>query len=410
MTKSNKAKGGAAVSDCATTLDGVTADKKIACTPTIGDYALLGDIMMERLLGYETMPCPPMTKQTLEIGSKNSPDMICTPFKITLGNQIEAANQGANVFIMPGAGCRLGFYDILQRQILEDLGYEVDLISLFDYVPTQKRLFQTMKSKNPDLTEEQFNEVFALIVQITVDMDDLADYLRQNSAFELVKGSFKRHYQAYLKEVRSARDADEAEKIGDRYREILHDIAIDKPQRPIRIGILGEIYIVVEPFSNAYMEDWLAERGVEINRPFDLTRMALAIHDIPGQIEKSGGYVQYNIGSTANDVIAQAHQMMKDGIDGIIHLKPSSCSPEITAMSVLQNMSTDFGVPVMYMTFDTETGEAGVHTRLEAFCDMLEMRRTNEGKNQIPHITVSELPVDTVCATGACCTTAKEIV
>jgi hypothetical protein len=25
---------------------------------------------------------------------------------------------GANVFVMPGAGCRLGFYDILQKQIL----------------------------------------------------------------------------------------------------------------------------------------------------------------------------------------------------------------------------------------------------------------------------------------------------
>ncbi|MCL2746522.1 MAG: hypothetical protein FWE48_05495, partial [Coriobacteriia bacterium] len=152
--------------------------KKIACTPTIGDYALLGDILMERLLGYETIPCPPMTKQTLEIGSKNSPDMICTPFKITLGNQIEAAEQGANVVIMPGAGCRLGFYDILQRQILEDLGYEIDLISLFDYVPTAKRLFQTMKGKNPELSEELFDEVFALIVQITIDMDELAEFKR----------------------------------------------------------------------------------------------------------------------------------------------------------------------------------------------------------------------------------------
>jgi len=356
--------------------------KKIACTPTIGDYALLGDILMERLLGYETMPCPPMTKQTLEIGSKNSPDMICTPFKITLGNQIEAAEQGANVVIMPGAGCRLGFYDILQRQILEDLGYEIDLISLFDYVPTAKRLFQTMKGKNPELSEELFDEVFALIVQITIDMDALADFKRHNEAFEREKGAFKEHYQAYLGEVRKAASAFDARAIGSRYREILKSIALDKPERPIRIGILGEIYVVVEPFSNAHLEDWLMARGVEVNRPFDLTRMALAIHDIPGQIEKSGGYVQYNIGSTANDVIAQAHRMMKEGVDGIIHLKPASCSPEITAMTILQNMSRDFGVPVMYMTFDTEAGEAGIHTRLEAFHDMLCMRRANESTPQ----------------------------
>ena len=352
--------------------------KKIACTPTIGDYSILGDILMQRCLNYETMPCPPMTKRTLEIGSKNSPDMICTPFKITLGNQIEAAEQGANVFVMPGAGCRLGFYDILQRQVLEDLGFEVELISLFDYVPTAKRLFQTMSGINPDLTQEHFDEVFALIVQITLDMDEFADFMRHNMAFEVSKGEIKQSYQAYLKEVSSAPDAASAKKIGSRYRKALKDIPLAKPENPIRIGILGEIYVVVEPFSNCSMEDWLAERAVEIDRPFDLTRMALAIHNLPRVIEECGDYAHYNLGSTANEVIGQAKRMMEDGIDGIIHVKPTSCSPEITAMSILQKMSGDYGIPVMYLTFDTETSTTGVHTRLEAFHDMLSMRKTQQ--------------------------------
>lgn len=348
---------------------------KVAVTPTIGDYYILGDILMERCLGYTTMPCPPMTKRTLELGAKNSPDMICTPFKITLGNQIEAAEQGANVFIMPGVGCRLGFYDILQRQVLSDLGFDVELISLFDYVPTAKRLFQTLQGINPDLTQEHFDEVFATVIQITLDMDELADFMRHNMAFELNQGEFKRNYQSYLEEVKEARSADEAADIGEKYEKILESIPLDKPENPIRIGILGEIYVVAEPFSNCYMEDYLAERSVEINRPFDLTRMAMAINSVPELIENSGDYVNYNIGSTANEVISQAHDMMKGGIDGIIHVKPASCSPEITAMTILQNMSRDFGVPVMYLTFDTETGEAGVHTRLEAFLDMINMKR-----------------------------------
>ncbi|MCL2526466.1 MAG: hypothetical protein FWE46_05425 [Coriobacteriia bacterium] len=350
-------------------------ERKIACTPTIGDYALLGDILMERLLGYETMPCPPLTKRTLELGAQNSPDMICTPFKITLGNHIEAAQAGANVFIMPGAGCRLGFYDILQKQILDDLGYPNDIISLFDYIPTTKRLFTAMQERNPELTQQQFDEVFALIIQITVDMDGLADYLRHNRAFELEAGQFESNYQAYLSEVKLAQTAGEAADIGKKYDKLLRAIPVDKPQRPIRIGILGEIYVVVEPFSNANLEQWLMDRAVEIDRPFDLTRMAIGIFNNEQQIAESGGYVNYNIGSTANDVIAQTHRMMKEGVDGVIHIKPASCSPEITAMTILQNMSQDFGIPVMYLTFDTETGEAGVHTRLEAFLDMITMKR-----------------------------------
>ncbi|MCL2438169.1 MAG: hypothetical protein FWE48_00660 [Coriobacteriia bacterium] len=389
MTTANQAATGqTAVSTAVKTL--ALNPEKIAVTPTIGDYHILGDILMERCLGYTTMPCPPMTKRTLELGAKNSPDMICTPFKITLGNQIEAAEQGANVFIMPGAGCRLGFYDILQRQVLKDLGFKVELISLFDYVPTAKRLFQTLSSINPDLTQEHFDRVFATVVQITLEMDKLADFMRRNRAFEITKGDFQRAYQDYLQEVIDASCADAAADVGIKYDKILKAIPLDKPRRPIRIGILGEIYVVVEPFSNCHMEDWLTEHKVEIDRPFDLTRMAMAINSVPELIEKSGGYVDYNLGSTANEVIAQAHSMMQDGIDGIIHVKPASCSPEITAMTILQNMSRDFGVPVMYLTFDTETGEAGVHTRLEAFLDMITMKRQDDSVSEVVNQAVAE--------------------
>jgi len=319
-----------------------------------------------------------MTKRTLEIGSRHSPDMICTPFKTTLGNFIEAAEQGANVFVMPGVGCRLGFYDILQKQILDDLGFDCEMITLFEYIPTVKRLYTSLSSINPDLTHEDFDAVFGLVVKITVDMDNLAYFMRRNIAFEVNKGEYEKCYQAYLQEVKSAQDVAEAEYIGEKYKEKIESIVINKPDRPIRIGIIGEIYIVVEPFSNCNMEKWLAEHGVEIIRPFDLSQMAVAIFTVDEQVKNSGGYVDYNIGSTANDAIAQAYQMIQDGIDGIIHVKPSSCSPEITAMTILQNISQDCNVPFMYMTFDTETSEAGVHTRLEAFYDMIVMKRRSE--------------------------------
>jgi predicted nucleotide-binding protein (sugar kinase/HSP70/actin superfamily) len=351
------------------------ATEKLACAPQIGDYYIIADILLQRCLKYKTMRCPPLTKRTYEIGARYSPDMICTPFKTTLGNFIEAAQQGANVFVMPGVGCRLGFYDILQKQILDDLGYNCEMITLFDYIPTVKRMFTSFKEINPDLTQEEFDSIFEIVVKITVDMDNLADFMRRNMAFELNKGEYEKHYSGYLQEVKNAQSVAEAKAIGIKYKEKMDSVAINKPEKPIRIGIIGEIYIVVEPFSNCNMEKWLAEHDVEIIRPFDLSRMAVSIFTVKEQIEKSGGYVDYNIGSTANDAIAEAYQMIQDGIDGIIHVKPSSCSPEITAMSILQNMSRDYSIPFMYMTFDTETSEAGVHTRLEAFHDMIVMKR-----------------------------------
>ena len=350
------------------------AMEKIACFPAIGDYHVVVDLLMKRCLNYKTITCPPTTRRTVEIGSRNSPDMICTPFKMTLGNLIDALEIGANVLVMPGAGCRLGFYDILQKQILTDLGYEFEMLPLFDYIPNAERLFKTFKDINPDLTLELFNLVLDIAIRITLDMDELADFMRRNMAFEVHKGEYEKYYKAYLKEAQNVSDLPAAEELGIKYREKMHAIKTDKPDKPIRIGIIGEMYAVMEPFYNCYLEKWLADNGVEIDRSIDLTNIAPALFTVPEQIENSGGYVTYNIGSTANDSLARAYEMVNNGIDGIIHVKPASCSPETTLMTILQNVSRDYSIPIIYLTFDTETSEAGLHTRLEAFHDMIVMK------------------------------------
>lgn len=349
--------------------------EKIACVPTIGDYTVIMEMLLERCLHCKVLPCPPITKRTVEIGGKNSPDMVCTPFKITIGNFIEAYEQGANLFVMPGSGCRLGLYDILQKQILTDLGYDIEMLTLFDYLANAGRLYKSMNGANPDLTSTQFDNVLSILIKLVVDMDELADFMRKNMAFEINKGEFEGNYKEYITRIRSVQSVNEAKELGMIYKARLSDIKINKPESPIRVGVIGEMYAVMEPSSNCYLENWLITHGVEIMRPIDLTRIAKALFTIDEQIENSGGYVTYNIGSTANDSIAHAYKMVTGGIDGIIHIKPSTCSPEITAMSVLQNMSVDHNVPIIYLTFDTETSEAGLHTRLEAFHDMLVMRR-----------------------------------
>lgn len=356
----------------------IAVSERTACVPMIGEYHVIMEMLLERCLHCKILPCPPVTKRTVEIGSKNSPDMVCTPFKITIGNFIEAYEQGANLFIMPGSGCRLGLYDILQKQILTDLGYDIEMLTLFDYLANAGRLYKSLNGANPELTQEQFDNVLNILIRLVIDMDELADYMRKNMAFEINKGEFESNYREYIKLIRNMQSVDEAAELGMAYKEKLAKIKINKPENPIRIGIIGEMYAVMEPSSNCYLERWLVEHGVEIVRPIDLTRITKALFTIDEQIENSGGYVTYNIGSTANDSIAHAYKMVIGGIDGVIHIKPSTCSPEITAMSVLQNMSADFNVPIIYLTFDTETSEAGLHTRLEAFHDMLEMRRNHK--------------------------------
>ena len=49
--------------------------------------------------------------------------------------------------------------------------------------------------------------------------------------------------------------------------------------------------------------------------------------------------------------------------------------PEVNAMPMLQKISTDYKMPVLYFSFDSQTSETGIKTRIEAFYDMLVMKK-----------------------------------
>lgn len=357
-------------------------DEKIAALPNIADYSIPGGILIRKCLGYKIMTSLPTTKKTLENGSKNSPDTVCTPFKVILGNYLDAINRGANVLIIPAVGCRLGFYDVLQKQILADMGKKIEMVNVFEYAnysPNPRKMYQALIDYNPDLTWEQFDEAFRLTARIVMDIDELAGSIRKNRAFEINKGEFDKHYKSYLKQAEQLETIEAAVALGLKYKDIFDAVELNRPKRPLRIGLVGDLYSVIEPHGNCYIEKWLSGNGVEIVSPITLTYLATNLFDTDTQIKKSGGYVDYYIGGNAGNTIALSYEMMQGGdVDGIIHVKAATCSPEITAMSVLQNMSRDFNVPVIYFTFDTETSDAGVHTRLEAFVDMLYMKRNKQ--------------------------------
>jgi hypothetical protein len=62
-------------------------------------------------------------------------------------------------------------------------------------------------------------------------------------------------------------------------------------------------------------------------------------------------------------------------VDGVIHLAPFSCTPEVMAHNALLTLQRECQVPILSLSFDEHTGRAGLLTRLEAFVDILERRR-----------------------------------
>ncbi|MBI5846756.1 MAG: hypothetical protein HZB31_02170 [Nitrospirae bacterium] len=65
--------------------------------------------------GVDMQPPPKATIRTLNLGVKYSPEFACLPFKINLGNMMEALDNGADAILMPGGygPCRFGYYGII---------------------------------------------------------------------------------------------------------------------------------------------------------------------------------------------------------------------------------------------------------------------------------------------------------
>ena len=93
--------------------------------PLMGNYEIPGTYFLKKILKCEIIKTPKITKKTLELGTKYSPETVCMPFKYTLGSFIEAINKGADTLVQLGGGCRYGYYYELQESILKDL-YNVD--------------------------------------------------------------------------------------------------------------------------------------------------------------------------------------------------------------------------------------------------------------------------------------------
>ena len=348
--------------------------------PHMGKYHVPIKKLMEKLVGEygEVFAAPPITKRTIELGTKHSPEFVCIPFKYNLGNFIEALENGATVLFHTSGDCRMGFYNEVQEQILRDLGYEFEMciIETNSRNRSLKNFHNMFKRMNPRLTYAKTVSAILLAVRIIFAMDKIEKYVRENIGFETREGELEKIENIFLKEVSKARNIFQVDAVYRKFSKRLKDVPLNKPKNTMKIGVVGELYVLMEPFSNYFIEKELAKFGIEVTRFIDVSYLLFSPqHKIPNLIKEADGYVTYEIGADGTDSVAKCVYFAKNGYDGIIHLKPFGCTPEVNSIPICQKVSEDYGIPVLYFSFDSQTSETGVKTRLEAFYDMLEMKR-----------------------------------
>ena len=350
---------------------------RVISFPHLGDYYIPIKFLLTKLTNYRVMAAPPITKKTIELGSKYSPDFVCVPFKYNLGNFIEALEQGANVLIQAGGGCRYGYYAEVQEKILKDLGYDFELYTLVNNDKiTPKSIYQTFKKIDKKIPLYKMLYYALLTILMIRYMDNIDQYIRLNIGFEVEKNSFTNLKKEMLDSFQKCKGYISLTKRYFFYKKKFKKLQVNKPKNCLKVGIIGELYTAMEPFSSYFLEKELASMNIEIKR---FTNVSYLLYQKRLQRKKNLRYIEkyckYTLGADGMDNIYRAKYLIDEGYDGIIHTKPFGCTPEISAIPIIRKVCQDGKMPIIYFSFDSQTSETGIKTRLEAFYDMLKIKK-----------------------------------
>jgi len=147
----------------------------------------------------------------------------------------------------------------------------------------------------------------------------------------------------------------------------------------IRLGLVGEIYFMIEQFASQEIEKELGKMGAEVVFERSLYRHIRHLLFSDPAFVRSGRlahrYLEESPGGEAIRTVGEAVYFRQQGLDGIVHIFPFTCMPENIALEALQKLSEETGIPVLSLSFDEHTSRTGLLTRLEAFVDLVKRRK-----------------------------------
>ena len=345
--------------------------------PRYAEYNCAFKYLMEHgFHNVEYIMPPALTKHTEEIGARYSPEFVCTPFKTLLGNNIEALEAGADTLVMTHGYCRLGYYGELMEQILRDMGYSFNFINLSEYSTGKKRdWLKLLRRVDPKVNLPRFVQVFHNTYRMVEYLDEVTAEYYQNCGFDATSGDYERAYKRFLAALYAVNSREDIENAYSQVKQDFQRIPLNKPDCPLRVAIVGEFYTVMDAFSNLNLEQKLADMGVEVHRWMNMSHHFIHYSDVKNLAPQIRDLSEYSMGPTSTANIWYARKSAERHFDGIVHVKSANCTPEIDIMPVLQTISANYKIPTLYLTYDSQTSDVGLMTRLEAFYDMIETRK-----------------------------------
>ncbi len=343
---------------------------------------LTGYKRLFELLGHEViLPLTP-SQRTLDLGVKYSPEFICFPFKAMMGTYIEAAELGAEWIISSGGSgpCRAGLYGEIHQRVLDQLGFHTRVVifdaPFDDFKGFSDTLRKLLNGRSLLAAASHFPYCMKLIRQ----MDALEKKLKLNRALEAVPGAFNKAWHEIVALYEGTSTLGDLKKVWAQANALFDAIPLrNESARPLKIGVVGEIYVVMEESTNTALYSRLNSLGVQVESVMYISDWLK--HNImpwpwlnPSKswrvMSKAKRFSALNCGGHDLENIGWMIDFAERGFDGIVHLMPFGCLPELITSSMIPQMSEQLNIPILSLSLDEQAGTANNQTRLEAFVDL----------------------------------------
>lgn len=338
---------------------------------------VLASAMRHAGIDAEVLPKP--DEDSINIGRQYTSGRECIPAIITAGDMVKKLNspgfdpQRSGFFMAQGSGpCRFGQYYRLHRIILDELGHG----NIPIYAPNQgPSLFDDLRVMGLTFLTSVWDGVCAV--------DALEAKLREIRPYEVHSGQTDTIYNRYLDDV--CRFVETGKNIIPLMRDARKDldaIQTDHIEKP-KIGIVGEIYVRSQEFSNNFVIKRLEALGCEVALPsigewflyLNFTRVRNCrwfkqyrrviftklfdrymkyrqkkIFGILGLkpeapvrelFKHANTYIHSTLEGEAVMTIGKTIDFIKEGYDGVVNVMPFTCMPGNTVTSIYKKIKED---------------------------------------------------------------------
>ena len=162
--------------------------------------------------------------------------------------------------------------------------------------------------------------------------------------------------------------------------------------KAINVALISHGYNIYDDRACMKIFDKLDKMGVKVYSALNLTDEQLQ--------EGITTIGQHQYWANSAEMTGAAGHYLKDNkIDGIVTLNAFGCGPDSLMIETITRKAKEAGKPMLSLTIDEHTGEAGFITRLEAFIDMLFRKKRSKITKNVDIQEYDYKPNTNICET-----------